>query len=210
MDTIRTKNKGKKYFLSKLSKFAKEHNKTAHVGHLHKYVSFNNYTVYDSAGFSGMTYKFDYNNNTFLIVADLHIGVKKNYNNIISVIKHINSTNFDYLVFLGDTLDLISATDQYIMQFKGFWDIIKRYKEKVIYICGNHDIALLEPNNPIRQKLLQNIEEIHRIYYYKNIVFLHGDIFDFYLKKFGLLYYLLFLLGDYWNRSYSSFKAFFE
>lgn len=85
----------------------------------------------------------DLTNKKVLIIPDLHQHVGRAKNAI------DKAPSFDYLVFMGDYFDCFEkpdGIDTYGVEATCEWlnELVGEYKDKVIFIAGNHDISYME------------------------------------------------------------------
>jgi len=215
--TIRTENKNKDYFDSKWSSYFDNLGTYGYLGHLHTNDIRTNYRLLGSSGYDGFYLILNINNINTLVIPDLHLGhpdTESNFNK--HILPALLGDDIQRIIFLGDTFEMALEDDDVIRGETGFWNWLSITSKEIIFVIGNHDINLSKEKNAIRvyANLHNNKLKFVREYTIGKYTFAHGDKYDPFVQKFGLLYLTAFKLFDYtgkfgstiWNKINTYFR----
>ena len=203
INTIRTKNASQDYFNNNWTKFFKKLNCVGYLGHLHITRDMGQFRLIGSAGYDGYWTFINDVEGKILLVADLHLGLEETKEHFIKdILPELRSNDYAKVIFLGDTFEMALCSDEEIRFQDRFWDWLKKTDKEVIFIIGNHDINLLSPSNSIRvwATVFNPTIKFARTYQIKSMCFAHGDMYDQYVKQYGMLYFTIFGICDYTGR----------
>lgn len=141
-----------------------------------------------------------------LVISDLHIGSLHSKEE--KLYKFLSEMEFDELILAGDIIDFIKVPRFTEYSVKLF-DLISSLKKPVIYIVGNHDVAL---EKMINKKIsnIQFLKEYNFDYCGRKYRIQHGDQYDtgivhwrFFMSVVSIFQdfferYLRFNLGAWW------------
>jgi UDP-2,3-diacylglucosamine pyrophosphatase LpxH len=119
-------------------------------------------------------------------MSDSHIGSDL-FTHEEEIINLLSSKNYDYIVLIGDILDVWEMKLSKIEErYKQIIDLIKSLGPKCIIVKGNHDpsfkkLAKMFPNNSVYEKKCEIVLDG------KKFVFVHGDEFDWKSRFYGFL-----------------------
>ena len=133
-----------------------------------------------------------------LIISDLHLGsVTSKESKIFDLLK---SVHFDELILAGDIIDFIKIPT-FTEKTTQIFDYLSRSGKKIVYIIGNHDVALL----PFDGKSVLGIEFAEKYefkYANKKYRIVHGHQFETGVIKWRYFMNFLSVLQDWAERTF--------